>query len=245
MPHSEKEIHAALKDICIAIDTKDYFDLKDPIVTQINVKLPEKARKIYKALEKELFATLENGKKVEVFNAAALTNKCLQLANGAVYTDYPEWVGVHDEKIEALRSIVGESGGTPLLVSYAFKSDVARIKAAFPGAVEINSAEGMHAFRSGNAPMGLAHPKSMGHGIDGLQNVTNILVRYGRGWNLGEEMQMLERIGPMRQLQAGLDRCVFVHDIVAADTIEEDAVDALVAKRNVQDALLLAMKRRK
>jgi SNF2 family DNA or RNA helicase len=93
--------------------------------------------------------------------------------------------------------------------------------------------------------MGLAHPKSMGHGIDGLQNVTNILVRYGRGWNLGEEMQMLERIGPMRQLQAGLDRCVFVHDIVAADTIEEDAVDALVAKRNVQDALLLAMKRRK
>ena len=245
MPHAEKEIHAALKDICITIDTKDYFDLKDPIVTRINVKLPEKARKIYKALEKELFATLESGEDVEVFNAAALTNKCLQLANGAVYTDYPEWVGVHDEKIEALRSIVGESGGTPLLVSYAFKSDVARIKAAFPGAVEINSAEGMHAFRSGNASMGLAHPKSMGHGIDGLQNVTNILVRYGRGWNLGEEMQMLERIGPMRQLQAGLDRCVFVHDIVAADTIEEDAVDALVAKRSVQDALLLAMKRRK
>jgi SNF2 family DNA or RNA helicase len=243
MPHSDKEIHAALQDICITIDTKDYFDLKDPIVTRINVKLPEKARKIYKALEKELFATLENGENVEVFNAAALTNKCLQLANGAVYTDYPEWVGVHDEKIEALRSIMGESGGTPLLVSYAFKSDVARIKAAFPGAVEINSTEGMHAFRSGNASMGLAHPKSMGHGIDGLQNVTNILVRYGRGWNLGEEMQMLERIGPMRQRQGGYDRPVWVYDLVAADTIEEDAVDALVAKRNVQDALLRAMRR--
>jgi SNF2 family DNA or RNA helicase len=83
----------------------------------------------------------------------------------------------------------------------------------------------------------------MGHGIDGLQNVTNILVRYGRGWNLGEEMQMLERIGPMRQRQGGYDRPVWVYDLVAADTIEEDAVDALVAKRNVQDALLRAMRR--
>jgi hypothetical protein len=244
MPHSDKEIHAALADICLTVDPKDYFDLKDPIVVPLRVKLPPAARKIYKQLEKELFAELEGGE-VEVFNEAALTNKCLQLANGAVYTDYPTWIAVHDEKLEALRSVMAESGGTPLLVAYSFKSDVARIKTAFPQAVEINKPEGMRAFRAGDAPMGLAHPKSMGHGIDGLQEVTNILVRYGHGWNLGERMQMLERIGPMRQLQAGLDRPVWVYDITAEDTIDETVIESHANKWTVQQALLTAMKRKK
>lgn len=245
MPHADKEIHAALADICITIDPKDYYDLKEPIVTTIKVKLPEKARKIYKQLEKTLFADLEEHGNVEVFNAAALTNKILQIANGAVYTDYPQWAPIHDEKIEAVRSILAESGGMPLLLAYSFKSDLARIKRAFPSAVELNTTEGMRAFRAGDSPIGLAHPKSMGHGIDGLQNVTNILVRFGHGWNLGERMQMLERIGPMRQMQAGLDRPVYVYDIVAENTLDEDVIESHAAKRSVQDALLKAMNRRK
>lgn len=244
MPHADKEIHAALADCCLTIDPKDYFDLKEPIVTEIKVKLPPKARAIYKELERELFASLGDLGNIEVFNSASLTNKCLQLANGAVYTDYPNWVTIHDEKIEAIRSILGEAGGNPVLLAYSFKSDLARIKTAFPGAVELSTPAGMKAFRAGDAPIGLAHPKSMGHGIDGLQNVTNILVRYGHDWNLGERMQMLERIGPMRQLQAGLDRPVFVYDIVATDTVDCDVIEAHAAKRSVQDSLLLAMKRR-
>ena len=244
MPHADKEIHEALADICITVDPKDYFDLAEPIVTRIKVKLPPAARKIYKELEKELFAKLETGESVEVFNAAALTNKCLQLSNGAVYTEYPNWAPVHDEKIAALESIMAESGGVPLLVAYSFKSDCARIKRAFPKAVELSTDDGMRAFRSGNAPIGLAHPKSMGHGIDGLQRITNILVRFGHDWNLGERMQMLERVGPMRQLQSGFDRPVWVYDIIASDTIDEDVVECHVNKRSVQDALLEAMKRR-
>jgi hypothetical protein len=207
--------------------------------------LPEAARKIYKQLEKELFAKLADGEEVAAYNAAALTNKCLQLANGAVYTDYPNWSAVHDEKIAVLESIMAESGGVPLLVAYSFKSDCARIKRAFPKAVELSTDDGMRAFRSGNAPIGLAHPKSMGHGIDGLQSVTNILVRFGHDWNLGERMQMLERVGPMRQMQSGFDRPVWVYDICASDTIDEDVIAAHVAKRSVQDQLLEAMKRRK
>ena len=244
MPHADREIHAAVQDICITIDPKDYYDLKEPIVVPIKVKMPERARAIYKQLEKELFAQLEDGKDVEVFNAAALTNKCLQLANGAVYTQYPEWSAVHNEKIEALRSVISESGNAPVLVSYAFKSDLARIKAAFPSAVELATPHGMQSFRTGGSGIGLAHPKSLGHGIDGLQTVTNILVRFGHDWNLGERMQMLERIGPMRQMQAGLDRPVWVYDIVAENTIDEDVIEAHIAKRGVQDALLTAMKRR-
>lgn len=244
MPHADKEIHAVLADCCLTIDPKDYFDLKEPIVTEIKVKLPSAARKIYKELERELFASLGDLGNIEVFNSASLTNKCLQLANGAVYTDYPNWVAIHDEKIEAVRSVLSEAGRNPVLLAYSFKSDLARIKTAFPGAVELSTPAGMKAFRAGDAPIGLAHPKSMGHGIDGLQNVTNILVRYGHDWNLGERMQMLERIGPMRQLQAGLDRPVFVYDIVATDTVDCDVIEAHAAKRSVQDSLLLAMKRR-
>ena len=245
MPHAEKEIHELLRDVCLTIDPKDYFDLKDPIVKPIYVTLPLSAKKIYRELERELFAQLQDGQEIEVFNAAALTNKCLQVANGAAYTEYPNWSAVHDAKLEALKSIQHESGGMPLLVAYQFKSDVERILKAFPGAVELRTKDGMARFRAGDAPIGLAHPKSMGHGIDGLQHVTNILVRYGHDWNLGERMQMLERIGPMRQLQAGFERAVFVYDIVAKDTIDEDVIESHVAKRSVQDALLNAMKRRK
>lgn len=242
LPHAEREIHDLLHDCCLTIQPTD---TAEPIVIPVKIKLPPAARKIYKDLEKELFAELVGGAEIEVFNAAALTNKCLQLANGAVYTAHPSWAPIHDEKIEAVRSICAEAGGMPVLLAYSFKSDLARIKAAFPRAVELSTNDGMRAFRAGDAPIGLAHPKSMGHGIDGLQNVTNIMIFMGHSWNLGETMQMIERIGPMRQLQSGFDRPVYVYKIIAEDTIDEDVVAAHEAKRTVQEALLEAMKRRK
>lgn len=243
MPHSKGEIDALLKDIYLTVDPKDYFDLKDPIVAKVNVTLPKAAMKIYRKLEREMFAELGDGVEVEVFNSAALTMKCLQLANGAVYTDYPAWQAVHDEKIEALQSIAAESSGVPLLVAYSFRSDIARIKKAFPKAVELSTTEGMAAFRGGHAPMALAHEKSMGHGIDGLQHVTNTLVRFGHRWPHGERVQMLERIGPMRQFQAGYERPVMVYDIVAKGTLDEDVIESHTTKCSVQQALLGAMKR--
>jgi hypothetical protein len=242
MPFSEPQIHAALRDTCITIDPHDYYDLKKPILTRVNVKLPKEARRIYRQLEKELFVDLAEHGEVEVFNQAALTNKCLQLANGAVYTEYPKWAPIHDEKLEALRSIVSESGASPLLVAYSFKSDVARIKKAFPDAVELSTPQGMAAFRSGGSGMGLAHPKSMGHGIDGLQTVCNKLVRYGHIWNAGETWQMMERIGPMRQMQLGLTD-VWVYEIVAENTLDEDVIDSHTLKGGVMGALLRAMNR--
>lgn len=246
MPHSEAEIHAALRDICLTVDPKDYFDLREPRVVEVRVKLPLAARKIYRQLEKEMFAELADAKELRVFNAAALTNKCLQLANGAAYTDAAgNWSEVHNEKLEALESIQAEAGGMPLLVAYQFKSDKARILKAFKGAVDLTARDGMAAFREGRAPIGLAHPQSLGHGIDGLQDVTNYLVRFGHGWGLGERLQMLERIGPMRQLQSGHDRLVHVFDIIAEGTVDEDVIAAHAHKRGVQDALLAAMKRRK
>lgn len=240
--HSEKEIYSALRDICLTLDPKDWFDIDEPIVTPVKVKLPTAVRKIYDEFEAEMFAELLDQSELEVFNAAALTNKCLQIANGAVYHGESGYKPLHDAKLEALESIVEESGGMPVLVAYQFVSDKERILKAFPGFVDLSTKRGMEAFKSGNAPGGVAHPKSMGHGIDGLQDITNILVRFGHDWNLEERQQMLERIGPVRQKQSGHDRPCLVYDIVAEDTIDETVIARHETKREVQDLLLAAMK---
>lgn len=245
MPHSDKEIHAILADICMSIDPKDYFDLEEPIYQKVEIVLPPKARQIYTALERDMFVRLEAlGAEINALNSAALAQKCSQLANGAVYTARPIWVPIHDEKLAALERITHESGGRPILVAYQFQSDKTRILAEFPGAVDISTDRGMAAFRAGDATHGIAHPKSMGHGIDGLQDITNILVRYGHDWKTGERMQMLERIGPMRQLQSGNTGGMFLYDIIAKDTVDEDMLEVHTGNTTVQGALLAAMKRR-
>lgn len=244
MPHSQKEIDRLLKDIYLTVDPKDYFDLKDPISTPIEVTLPKAAMKQYRKLEQEMFLELGDCTEIEVFNTLALRNKCMQFANGAVYTDHPEWHEVHNAKLEALESISHEVTHAPLLVAYSFRSDVARIRKLFPKVVELRDAEGMAAFKSGNVAVGLAHEKSMGHGIDGLQHVTNVLVRFGHRWPHGERVQMLERIGPMRQFQAGYERPVWTYDIIAKGTLDEEVIESHTTKCSVQQALLNAMKRR-
>jgi SNF2 family DNA or RNA helicase len=241
LPRAELEIYAAIEDITISIRPEDWFDLEKPIERVVRVQLPAAARKAYKQLEKDMFAQLACGTEVQVFNAAALTNKCRQMANGAAYTDHPNWAAVHDAKLEALDSIVNEANGMPVLVAYEFISDRERILKAFKGAVDISKPEGMKRFRAGQAPIGIAHPKSMGHGIDGLQDVTNILCYFGHGWDLELRQQILERIGPMRQKQSGHNRNVWVYSIVADETLDDVVLERHASKREVQDLLLEAM----
>ena len=191
-----------------------------------------------------MFAEIE-GHDVEAFNAAARTIKCLQLANGAAYVDEAgNWKEVHDEKTQALESIVSEAQGAPVLVAYHFKSDLARLQRAFPqGRVLDTDPETLREWNRGRVPVLFAHPASAGHGLN-LQDGGNILVYYGHWWNLEERMQILERIGPTRQAQAGHNRPVFVHNIIARDTVDEDVIARVDSKREVQEILLDAMKRR-
>lgn len=245
LPFAEKEIHAVLGDICLTIDPKDYYDLKDPLILPLKVKLPPKARAMYDKLEKEMFLKLESGTDVEALTQAGITNKCLQFANGALYTTHPAWEEVHSAKIEALDSYRSEAAGNPFLIQTSFISDKPRIMSRLKGAVDISTSRGLAAFKSGDAQIGIAHPGSMGHGIDGLQHVTNRLVRFGHVWKLSETMQYLERIGPMRQFNAGYDRPVYVTDIIADDTLDENVLEAHASNRSTQDALLRAMNRRK
>lgn len=243
--HSEKEIHERIADITLSLRAKDWFDLKDPRVIPVTFKLPANLQRQYKQLENDLFTTLACGTHIEVFNSGALTGKCMQFANGAVYTKHPEWAAVHDLKLQALESIVMESGGKQILVSYQFQSDRDRILKRFPTSVDISKPAGFKAWMAGDKQLGVAHPASMGHGLDGMQEKCWTAVYYGYTWKFDDHEQILERIGPMRQFQSGFeDRSVDVYYIICEDTLDEDCLERHASKCTVQDALKKAMNRR-
>lgn len=239
---AQEQIQNALRDVCITIDAADWFDLEKPIVNHIMVDLPPKARQLYEEMEIRLFMELE-GEPIEALNAAAKTMKCLQIANGAAYLEGGvDWKVIHDEKIAALEEIVEEAGGMPVLVAYHFKSDLARLRASFPdGRVLDSSPTTIDDWNAGRIPLLFAHPASAGHGLN-LQDGSNILAFFSVNWNLEEHQQIIERIGPVRQMQAGHKRPVFLHFILAADTVDEMILERLETKRDVQDILLAAMK---
>jgi SNF2 family DNA or RNA helicase len=243
MPTAREQIEDRLRDMHVTIDPHDWFDLREPIVNVVRVELPPRARQLYRDMEREMFLSIGETE-VEAFNAASRTIKCLQLANGAIYTDETgTWTEVHDAKLRALESITEEASGAPVLVAYHFKSDLARLQRAFPsGRVLDQDPATIRDWNAGKVRLLFAHPASAGHGLN-LQDGGNILVFFGHWWSLEEHQQILERIGPVRQLQAGHDRPVFVHHIVAADTVDELVMARRESKRSVQDLLLEAMKR--
>ena len=243
--HSQKEIQDKLKDICISIEAKDYFDIKETITTTLEVELEGKARKLYDDMEKEMFIELNNSIEVEAFNAASKTMKCLQIASGAVYTDENgSYQSVHDLKIQALESVIEEAAGMPVLVSYHFKSDLDRLLKAFPQGKHLNKdPQIIRDWNAGKIPVLFAHPASAGHGLN-LQDGGNILVFFSHWWDLEQYQQIVERIGPTRQAQAGHDRPVFIYHIVAKGTMDEVVMERRESKREVQDLLMEAMKKR-
>jgi SNF2 family DNA or RNA helicase len=256
-PHAQAEIQALLKDICLTLDAKDWFPIDEPIVTNVYVDLPPDARRMYRNMEQELFAEIQ-GYGIEAFNAASKSIKCLQLANGASFTgsdeavenDTAHWVEVHTEKLDALDSIISESGGVPVLVAYHFKPDRDRILKRFPQAVHIKTKAEEAAFKAGHIEIGLVHAQSIGHGVDGFQNATNILIFFAHWWAMEDRAQLIERIGPVRQIQsghitiAGRNRPVMLYNIVARGTVDLVVLERLESKVSVQQALTNFMKRR-
>ena len=246
MPHSQGEIEVALKDVCLTIKSADWFDLGAPIVNKIYVELPPKARAQYKQMQTNMFAELD-GKPIEAFAASAKSQKLLQMAAGCCYVDgdTKDWVVTHDEKLEALHSIVAEHPGCPLLVAYHHRSSATRIERAFPHARRLDSdPDTVREWNDGEIQMLLAHPASAGHGLN-LARGGNVIAFFEANWNLEEHLQVIERIGPTRQKQAGLDRPVFIHFIIARSTVDEMVLERLASKRSVQEIFMDAMKRHK
>lgn len=191
-----------------------------------------------------MFLQLDCGSQIEAVNAASKTIKCLQLANGAIYINEKcsEWTNIHDLKLQALESIVEEAAGIPVLVAYHFKSDLVRLKKAFPKGRPLD--ENPQTVREWNArkkPVLFARPASAGHGLN-LQDGSNIIVFFAHWWDLELYLQIIDRIGPTRQAQVGHNRPVFVYSIVAAGTVDEIVMKRRETKRSVQELLMEAMK---
>lgn len=247
LPFAQEQIMEKLRDVSLSIDAADYMDLPPVVSNVVYVDLPKKAMATYREMERELFTEIE-GHGIEALNAASKTIKCLQIANGAIYIDDKRkaWEKVHDEKLDALEDIIEEASGAPVLVAYNFRHDLERLLKRFPKGRDLGAREkDLDAFIAGKIQIGFAHPKSMGHGIDGMQDRCNTIAFFGHDWNLEDRLQMIERIGPVRQVQAGKNRTVYVHDIIARGTLEGLVLERVDSKREVQDLVLDYMKRRK
>lgn len=246
MEWAQDAIQEKLADVSLSLDAADYFPIEKPICTQIPVELPPDARAAYDKMQKDFFVELE-GKEITAVNAAALSTKCLQAASGVMYHEATidcacPWVTLHDAKIEALKSIIAEANGAPVLVAYHWKADAIRIKNAIPEAKLLDkNPDTIKKWNAGKIPVLLAHPASAGHGLN-LQDGGNILVFFSLWWNLEYYQQIIERIGSTRQLQAGHPRPVFIYHIIAQNTLDETVLARMETKREIQDLLLERMK---
>lgn len=239
---AKQQINEALRDVCLTIRAKDWFDLKDPIRRSIEVELPSKARSVYKELARDMYAQLASGEEISPVNAAGLSAKCLQLASGAVIIGGKEWREVHDAKLEALHSLHDEINGEPLMVGYWWRHDKDRLKKRFPYARVIDTKKDEDDWNEGKISMALTHYASVGHGLD-LQYGGNRLVHFSRWWDLELDAQLFNRIGPVRQLQAGFDRPMFEYSIVARDTVDELVPVRHAEKLETQDLLMDSQRR--
>ncbi len=238
---AEKEIREKMAATSVYIDPAEWFGTDKPVVNDIWVKLPKKAQAVYDQVEAELFAELESGD-IEARNAAGRSNKCLQIAGGACYltdangdsTDV--WEEIHGAKLDALEQIIEEANGEPVLVAYNFRHEKERILKRFKQARELDK-KAIADWNKGKVPVMVAHPASAGHGLN-LQDGGRIMVYYSTGWNLEHTLQILERIGPVRQMQAGHPRTVFVHRIIARGTVDAVVMRRSDKKQGVMQSLL-------
>ena len=245
---AENEIKQLIGDITLEMSAEDYNKLPDLVVNDINIEMPENLRTMYDRMEKEFLILLDSGKEVEMFNQAALTNKCLQFANGAMYpvAGMPLWEPIHDLKLEALEEIIDEAQGQQVLCAYGYRSDAERIMKKFHHLHPINLTEckseaslvnAMARWASGDCPLMIGHPASMGHGIDGLQKRGHTIVWYGLNWSLDLYDQMNARI--RRQ---GQGAPVICHRILMLDTLDQAQALALTEKASTQAGLRNAVK---
>jgi SNF2 family DNA or RNA helicase len=245
---TEDTIKKLIGDITLEMSAEDYNPLPDLMVNNIEIEMPDDLRAKYDKMEREFFLQLDSGKEVEVFNQAALTNKCLQFANGAVYpiAGMPLWEPVHDLKLEALEEILDEAQGSPILCAYAYRSDAQRIMERFEALDPINLTEckseaalnnAMYRWKNGDCQLMIGHPASMGHGIDGLQKNGHILVWYGLNWSLDLYEQFNARV--RRQ---GQGAPVICHRILMQDTLDQAQALALDEKATTQAGLRNAVK---
>lgn len=235
LPYAEDAIYRKISDITISMKSTDHLKMPELISTQYEVQLSADERERYEELKNDLVLEL-HGDEITASNAATLTGKLSQLANGAIYSDDGKIIEFHDRKLDALEDIIEAANGKPLLVAYWFRHDLERIRRRFD-VREIKSSQDIDDWNAGNIPVAVIHPASAGHGLN-LQSGGSTLVWFGLTWSLELYQQTNARL--WRQGQKS--RTVVIQHIVTTDTIDGQILNALKRKDKTQSALIAAVK---
>lgn len=233
---AEQQIYEAINDITISMKSCDHLKLPELIMNEVEVVLENQEVERYQAFKKEMVMTIGE-EEIDAVNAASLSNKLLQLANGSIYDEEKNYHAVHDKKIEALEQLVEEANGKPVLIAYWFKADKQRIEQRL-NVREIQSAEDIEDWNKGEIQVGLIHPASAGHGLN-LQQGGCTLIWFGLTWSLELYQQTNARL-----YRQGQNQTVVIHHIITKNTIDEDVMKALKRKERTQEALMSAVKAR-
>lgn len=244
---AKQYIDRLLRPIVLALEAEDWLDLPPLIKAYINIDLPDRAMKMYEDFEREMFLELDTAE-VEAVHAATLTQRCHQIANGAIYafdkeTEVRDWYVIHDAKLEALKEYIEELNGERALIAYTFKHDLIRLRAMLPEAPVLgpnNTEKVVNEWMEGKHQFVLIHPQSGGHGVNNLQIMCRRVLFFSLPWSGEHYHQLIERVGPARR--TGESEPTIVHHIVANRTVDEAIIQALERKSTAQRDLLSALK---
>lgn len=240
LPGAEEKIYDKISDITISMKAVDYLDMPELITTEYPVYLDEDEMQKYEELKKDLILSTPEHE-VTAANAASLSNKLSQMANGAVYTDGGEVIKFHDKKLDALEDIIESANGKPLLVAYWYKHDYTRIVERLEKIgidyMKIDTDESIRKWNNKEIPVALIHPASAAHGLN-LQQGGNTMVWLGISWSLELYQQACCRLYRQGQTEG----TVSIIHLISKGTIDEKIMKALSEKDNTQSALIDAVK---
>ncbi len=229
---AEEEINSLISDICLSMKAKDYLDLEEPLLIDVKVSLAPKEIEQYRTLERDAVLEVAEDGIITAANAAAVTTKLLQLANGAVYDAGGQVLHIHDQKLEHLSELIEAANGKPVLVFYSFRHDKDRIKKHIKGVRELDGPKDIEDWNKGKIPVLLAHPASAGHGLN-LQDGSNIMIWFGLTWNLEHYLQAIARLHRQGQKEK-----VIIYRLIADGTADEDVAASLLDKDARQEDFL-------
>ena len=234
LPGAEDQIYKRIEDITISMKSCDYLKLPECVINEVPVFMSDKEQGVYDRFRDDMVAKIK-GKEIDAVNAAVLSGKLLQMANGAVYDDEKNSLLIHDRKLDALEDLIEGANGKPVLVAYWYQHDAERIKSRFD-VREIKTSKDIADWNGGDIPVAIIHPASAGHGLN-LQTGGSTLIWFGLTWSLELYQQTNARLHRQGQTDT-----VIIHHIISKGTIDENVMKALRQKEKTQNALIDAVK---
>ena len=233
-PNAEERIYRRLADMTISMKSTEYLKMPELILNELEINLDEEDQMKYKKFKKEMVMTIQE-KEIDAINAASLSNKLIQLANGSIYDDDKKFYEIHNKKLDKLEEIIESANGKPVLVAYWFKADKERIEKRFK-VREIKTADDIKQWNMGMINLALIHPASAGHGLN-LQSGGSTLVWFSLTWSLELYQQTNARL-----YRQGQKDTVVIHHLITKNTIDENIMKSLKRKDKTQEALMRAVK---